>query len=534
MKNDIELRKLFADYSYALDNILQRPYEWEKERVVKLINDIRNSSMQGDNGGSIRYNVGDFITYNAEDDVRTKILFDGQQRITTLILLLANILHHGTSKSDAIEQLLFVTKWHGCDAERVKRLTLRDGDDAILSKILKTGLNNLTNEESKSCLARNYKLISSEFTDKMNQEELDEFYKSIMGNASYFERECESRQEGIRQFNNLNGWQQSLKRSRIGISSLYSMFRDSNSSDKDCEEFLCRLSNMSDKSAQEFLALFIYSKAGKDGTYKENGFSAALENLSKYCDVVKEATNFYNGTYNDIVNSKEKLFDHPFLNMCPLRQVYVDLYTNKYKAISVLSKEEKNRMFKKFEWGYISNLIVRNGQRGGDRFNGILALYSPECGDPVEYVVSKMKERGVFMPSKRILDTERTSKNDLFTKILLRVEQVYEDELGVKEPVKHQDTVTAEHVHPRRPRKGVEYGCDNTLTQTIGNYTLMGKNGNSANSNKPFEDKLKSYEISPYYINSKHLSKYEKWDDNAIRNNAGWYILKIKKFYEID
>ena len=532
MKNAFEIRKLFGDYSYCLDNILQRSYEWEKERVVKFINDICTDKLTGDNGISIKHSVGAFITYCEGNAISTKCLFDGQQRITTLTILLANILHHNPSTdcAESIKELLYVTKWEDGFARRVKRLTLRNSDDTILSKIIDGGLTKLEKDEKKSCLAKNYKVISDEFTDKMNSNELNDFYSSIINNVSYLEIECESRQEGIRQFNNLNGSQQPLKPSRLGISTLYSIHRDSNCSDKEVDEFLCALSNMDDHAAKEFLALFIYYKSGD---YKENGFHKALGTLAKKCDVVKDANSFYNTTYQEIINRKG-VFDNPSLNHSSLRQVYVDLFTDKNVWVNDIQEDTKIEMYKKFEWGYVSNIVLNAGSSGRDKFKGILPSYKIEDGDPIKYVVKKLKERGIFISSDELFDYH-SSKNDLFTLLLLRVEDMYGDELSKKEPVKHTDTVTLEHIHPQRPRKGCEYHCDNNLTNTIGNFTLMGKSGNSSNSNKPFVNKRKLYGMSPYLINSKHLfTDYEEWDDNAVRSNAEWIIEKLKRFYNLN
>lgn len=533
MRNDIEIRKLFGDYSYRLDNILQRPYEWEKDRVVKLIRDICNSNILCDNGGIIRYNVGDFITYNDGDDIATKYLFDGQQRITTLTLLFANILHHGPSQStkQAIDLLLYVPSVHNDGGySKIKRLTLRNEDDVVLGKILANGTTNLTKEEQKSCLAKNYVLISKEFTDGKTPEELDRLYSNIMKKASYFERECESRQEGIRQFNNLNGWQQSLKRSRLGISTLYSMFRDSNKYDDKVENFLCSLSNMNDQDAKEFLALYIYYEGG---IYKESGFPSAFESLAKSgIDVVWRATMFYNTTYQDIINP-QGVFDNPFFKQPPLRQVYVDLFTDKNSWAKNIPPEDKIATYKKFEWGYVSNIILNGGAAIRDKFKGILPSYNENGENIVVYVTKTLENKGLFMNPDNLLG-HRSAQNELFTRLLLRVEYVYDKELGVKEPVSHVDVVSAEHIHPQRPRKGRDYYCDNNLTNTIGNFTLMGKRSNGSNSNKPFNEKRELYKISPYLINSQHLYQtYEEWNNDTIQSNAKWYVQHLKTFYEI-
>ena len=65
MKNDIEIGKLFEQQRYVLDEILQRSYEWDVDRVVNLINDILEVKFNSSRGGQCRYNIGDFITYKS-------------------------------------------------------------------------------------------------------------------------------------------------------------------------------------------------------------------------------------------------------------------------------------------------------------------------------------------------------------------------------------------------------------------------------------------------------------------------------------
>lgn len=109
MKNDIEIGKLFGQ-RYSLDPLLQRSYEWDVNRVVNFINDILHVKFNRIGGGSCRYNIGDFITYNKDEfgDDDVKLICDGQQRITTLVLIFANIYHHNPSESKkgGIEDIL--------------------------------------------------------------------------------------------------------------------------------------------------------------------------------------------------------------------------------------------------------------------------------------------------------------------------------------------------------------------------------------------------------------------------------------------
>jgi hypothetical protein len=152
-------------------------------------------------------------------------------------------------------------------------LKLRKKDDEVLREILE---NNITKNKSK--LAKAYKFITDKFTGKMNETELKVFFQTIYKNLRYLERECESRAEGIEQFERINSCCQPLKPGRRGISKLYSIYcEDENKYGDKIKNFLSELSDMDDKDTKESIALYLYSKTGE---YKEYDFTDTIEALT--------------------------------------------------------------------------------------------------------------------------------------------------------------------------------------------------------------------------------------------------------------
>lgn len=121
----------------------------------------------------------------------------------------------------------------------------------------------------------------------MNSDELSDFYTSIIKNASYFERKCESKEEAIKQFNNLNGGQQSITPTRKGIAQLYGWYNEERCNkeryNKDIERFLFELSNMPEKdlkgrkSSMDFLCLYLYYRGKAE--YRESNIAKELADL---------------------------------------------------------------------------------------------------------------------------------------------------------------------------------------------------------------------------------------------------------------
>ena len=530
MKNDNNIDVLFKQ-RYVLDQILQRSYEWDTDRVVNLINDIRNIKFTSTRGGQCRYNIGDFITYKKDDIEDFKYLCDGQQRLTTLVLLFANIMHHHPSDPKVRGGLNNILNKTTLDEngreEKVKVLRLKDTDNSVLSKIIESGVEGLTKEEKNSHLVKVYNKITDTFTKDMNGEELNAFYTSIFSNASYFERECESQEEAIKQFNNLNGGQQSISKSRVGIATLYGIYNGMHTNNE-VEHFLFELSNMPPKKAKEFLCLYIYYRANE---WRESDIPTTINKLyKKNKDLLNDIVNFYNNIY--IKNIEQS--HNPFMVQSSLRQIWIDLYTDKYPQMSNVDKTAKDNVYKKFEWGYICNRIKNGGSGEKAIFLGIVGNFDNTSGDISQYITNKLKEKGLYEPVN-IINTYKQNKSnrgdDLFKRLLLVVEEEYKQSINVKETITHCGNPTLEHIHPQNPRETETYQCDDTMTNRFGNKTIIGGVANKSLSNKNYPNKRNDYANSPYYINSKHLSTYKEWTKESVEDNEKFDFDLLNKHY---
>ena len=66
----------------------QRPYVWTTENVFQLLNDIYESFLSG----KLKYRIGSVILYKYLDNNTEELqIVDGQQRITTIIMILRNL-----------------------------------------------------------------------------------------------------------------------------------------------------------------------------------------------------------------------------------------------------------------------------------------------------------------------------------------------------------------------------------------------------------------------------------------------------------
>ncbi|MDK2819939.1 MAG: DUF262 domain-containing protein, partial [Mycoplasmataceae bacterium] len=100
------LYNILSESNYFEIPIYQRNYTWTKEDCVKFLNDIYNNFIDNKeiiNDKNIEYYVGNVIIFDLDTD--HKVVIDGQQRITTTILILCAL--RKVIKNDSNSQQVF-------------------------------------------------------------------------------------------------------------------------------------------------------------------------------------------------------------------------------------------------------------------------------------------------------------------------------------------------------------------------------------------------------------------------------------------
>ncbi|GHR61628.1 hypothetical protein VN1266_11620 [Helicobacter pylori] len=151
--------------------IYQRLYSWEKEQCKQLWDDIieigGNDKMDGHFIGSILY-VLDGITHSNN----VLLIIDGQQRLTTITLLLTALRNHLSDKRKEIEDHYLINS--DKDGDKRFRLILSDSDkDTLLSLIDE---NRRKPSEPSSKIVENFKLFE-EWVSNTNK--LETIFKGL-------------------------------------------------------------------------------------------------------------------------------------------------------------------------------------------------------------------------------------------------------------------------------------------------------------------------------------------------------------------
>jgi uncharacterized protein with ParB-like and HNH nuclease domain len=194
----------------------QRPYAWEENQCQTLWDDIFTFAFPDNNYQKFEKNeeyfLGSIVTFENENN--KKEVIDGQQRLTTLMLLLRAFyakfgnMQDDNSKStrDRIAQCLWKTDEFGkadLNVLKIDSEVATDNDKDQFLDILKTGI---VNKDQKSNYAKNYSFF---------QQKIDVFlseYPSyfaylparILGNCILLPIEAESQDTALRIFSTLN------------------------------------------------------------------------------------------------------------------------------------------------------------------------------------------------------------------------------------------------------------------------------------------------------------------------------------------
>lgn len=194
----------------------QRPYAWEEGQCQTLWDDIFSFAFPDNNcdkfDSNEEYFLGSIVTFENENN--KKEVIDGQQRLTTLMLLLRAFyakfgnMQDENSKStrERIAQCLWKTNEFGqanLNVLKIDSEVATDNDKDEFLEILKTGI---VNKDQKSNYAKNYRFF---------QEKIDLFlseYPSyfaylparILGNCILLPIDAESQDTALRIFSTLN------------------------------------------------------------------------------------------------------------------------------------------------------------------------------------------------------------------------------------------------------------------------------------------------------------------------------------------
>lgn len=227
----------------------QRPYAWNEGQCQTLWDDIFTFAFPDNNSDKFdsdeEYFLGSIVTF--ENSKNKKEVIDGQQRLTTLMLLLRAFYtmfgnmqdDNSRSTRERIAQCLWKTNEFGQPNLNILKIdseVATDNDKEEFLEILKTGV---VNKDQKSTYAKNYRFFQNKIDTFLSEYPSYFAYlpARILGNCILLPIEAESQDTALRIFSTLNDRGLPLSDADIFKAQFYKHYSNKNQKNKFIEQW---------------------------------------------------------------------------------------------------------------------------------------------------------------------------------------------------------------------------------------------------------------------------------------------------------
>lgn len=496
----------------------QRPYAWEEGQCQTLWDDIFTFAFPDNNSDKFdsneEYFLGSIVTF--ENDRNKKEVIDGQQRLTTLMLLLRAFyakfgnMQDENSKStrERIAQCLWKTNEFGQPNLNILKIdseVATDNDKEEFLEILKTGV---VNKDQKSNYAKNYRFF---------QEKIDTFlseYPSyfaylparILGNCILLPIEAESQDTALRIFSTLNDRGLPLSDADIFKAQFYKHYSTKNQKDKfieqwkELEEITGRIFKpLNGTPMDELFTRYMYFIRAKQGI--KSSTTEALRKFyekGKYSILKQDETlsnlkilvDFWHDVYNQnperfSPNILRKLF---ILNSAPngMWTYFLSVYFLQNKNGNEQLEEVKLDEFLTKTIGFVWAFAFTNP--------GVNALRTPVYAEMINIVTDKLVN---FDEHKFDENTLRTAINNFEFKNgrpITRSMLTWWGFKNDKQEIPNLNTnFDIEHIFARKRQENDKSLSNTKFLEALGNKSLLEDKINIRASDYRFSDKIKYY-----------------------------------------
>lgn len=336
----------------------QRPYSWDKEQCLELIDDLKQSFQNEENG----YFLGNIVVAGSLDESSQLEVIDGQQRLTTLTILmrvllsfdkdnlkLKNSIWELNDRTNAIIEPRLITKvFSGKDSKYLSEIIDADFRIEDLEEP------NKSNNQYK----KNMYLFYDEIKKIGDKIEIQNFVDYILYKASLLPIQTDgvdkesAREKALKIFETINDRGKSLNDSDIFKAKLYNKALNK----KEDKKFIKRWNNLNEECIEikynidEIFKLYTHVIRGEKGI---KGTESKLRDFFNR----KDESPFKNEekTYSDILNDLESIIEsiklykdlktnidkHP--NITKWLQV-IDEHSNQYSYICIIVYMYKHKL----------------------------------------------------------------------------------------------------------------------------------------------------------------------------------------------
>ena len=500
----------------------QRPYAWDEDSCQTLWDDIFSFAIPDNDATKFdtndEYFLGSIVTF--ENDRKQKEVIDGQQRLTTFMLLLRAFYDRFTKMQDQgskdfserIASCIWKTDEMGKpdkDHLKIDSVVATDKDKEEFLSILRTGI---VTDNQTSRYANNFRFFLKKVDEFINS--FPTFAKNlparILNNCILMPIEAESQDTALRIFSTLNDRGLPLSDSDIFKAQFYQYYKQKSEDDRDefikdwkkleetCEKIFHPITGT---PMDDLFTRYMYFIRAK----RDNNKSSTTESLRRFYErdkysVLKQDDTFENlkdlaQFWEDITDQNRERFSEDvlkklfILNYAPnsMWNYFISVYYLANRTEDGKLDDEGFKMFLDrtiaFIWGYA---IIHPGVNAlrTPIFAEMLNIVNLNEVTFSDFKFDKEQTRSAIL----IYDFKNgrpITKSMLALRMMLNKEQSYP---------KLSQQFDIEHIYPRKRQENEKGLSNDRQIDLLGNKSLLEKRINIRASDYRFEDKIKYYQ----------------------------------------
>lgn len=513
----------------------QRNYAWSINQCEELFSDIVDSY----NKNNSHY-IGNIVYYegaNNSASFNEFILIDGQQRITSILLLLLSI-HNKLPNDDYNKQAIYnryLTNSIGPEKRRVK-LKQTENDEDIFDKIIQN--QSLTEDEKKSKIYENYHYFLQKLEEIEKDIPLLDFYNTI-GNLSIVDLnlQIDNDLEAVQKiFEKINSTGKPLTTADL-IRNYLLIAQTSDEQLRLYKNYWVKIEKQYEDTEliSDFAKHYLITKRGD--WVEENKMYATFKSYFSNVDITKEEvlgemlrlSKFYNWfkyANSDNLNINMMLKELNILKSDDMYGLLLIIFDRMYYS----NINELNKILDLLVDFMIRYRIVSLSNGSADLRSTLYNLLNKITSEEIELNLENVKKvlsnspspNGRFPNDEEFKNALQSKVNTSYAKALL-YKMEYKSTRNIQVDI---DKITIEHILPQTMSddwKNYLGGEDksiiihNTYLNCIGNLAMLSASYNSSNSNKLWSFK-KNILNECQFIMTQDASRYDEWNEENIKN----------------
>ena len=531
------LKKIFSEEFCFIVPQYQRPYVWQEENIQELIDDLYYAF---ENKQNSEYFLGALVLKRTtEKEFREYEILDGQQRLTTLCMMMAVIrdLIKKPQYKYTLSQMIYQEENELLKVpsrNRIKYNTRDKVKDFVKDYIIANGSTrkrDLVNyhEDTNISVSNMAKAISTMHTIFDNKENLEAFAVFLLNNVLFIYVSTDNTEDAFRLFTILND-----RGIPLSNADILKSINIGEIGEEDLDEYSKHWEYLEEKYHKGFDRFLSFVRTI---LLKNKPSSNLLDEYEKNIyqkNILKKGKNTIDflieldGIYDKIIDLNDENLSNEYKNLVTIMKL--GLHSDEWipTVLSYFLKFEYynlDEFIKKLEYKFIGDLMSNvSPSKRRENLNNIIKTIEIVSKENMDIL---FENRELFDIDKNIF--RKNINGDIYGKkytkyLLLKMEYLMNDNSVYLSNYKE---ISIEHVLPQNPLKKSHWRRDFTeeqrklWTNKLSNLVLISNKKNVKLANLDFKKKKEEYlknRMDVFNSSKIFLDKSSKWDETNLRN----------------